>query len=261
MWFSISLPTRRSGVWVPALASPFGGSFLPRDSRSPSHRERRPKGWAQTPTGAVCQCAFRTWIPWPGNWDRLAGLSTLWRMGPDQGGCGVRKRRMGWWAGDFHLSSVLSPESVRGGAFTSESGSHCLQAIWPSWSSFFSFENVHKNSYLTDVRDPVRLLNKRNCMEHCNDKFLSLLPSWREFQAELKMSAKSHYYNWYTLLIVLLAPTVFQVYMVSYLKPLGPDIFRIQKFLDVRTMYVNHILHCAYSIWGRSMLSNTLVFL
>lgn len=60
--------------------------------------------------------------------DRLAGLSTLWRMGPDQGGCGVRKSRMGQWAADFHLSSVLSPESVRDGAFASESGSYCLQA-------------------------------------------------------------------------------------------------------------------------------------
>lgn len=29
MWFNISLPARRSGVWVPAPASPFGGSSLP----------------------------------------------------------------------------------------------------------------------------------------------------------------------------------------------------------------------------------------
>ena len=63
-----------------------------------------------------------------GAWDRLAGLSTLWRVGPDQGGCGVRTRRMGRWAVDFHVSSVLSPEGVRGGAFVSESRSYCLQA-------------------------------------------------------------------------------------------------------------------------------------
>lgn len=95
MRFNISFPTRGAGVWDPALASLFGGSSLTLWQLQSFSQERNPKGWVHMPTGTLCQCAFRTWIPWAGNWEHTSKDC----RGPGQAGWAIHPLEDGAWPG------------------------------------------------------------------------------------------------------------------------------------------------------------------
>ena len=99
MWFNISLPARRSGVWVHAPASPFGGSSLPQwQSQSFSQREGQRAEHTHLPEPSV---NVLSGLEFPG---QATGTGY-----PPFGGWGLTRAGVGWgrggWGGGLGASA------------------------------------------------------------------------------------------------------------------------------------------------------------